>query len=65
MSSYTDDQIYRAACAMRTFGGSFASAIGEALQVADLNNRDRLVQAFPELLEKYTQPLWQQQLTQR
>lgn len=58
MNKYSDQELYRAACAMRTFGGSFAAAIGEALQVADLSNRDRLVNAFPELVEKYVQPVW-------
>ena len=36
--------------AMQQYGGSFASAIGKAWMYADLSNRYKLEQAFPELI---------------
>lgn len=50
---YTEDELYKISVAMQRYGGSFASAIGEALQVADNSNKEKLLQAFPELLVKY------------
>lgn len=54
----TDAQIILAATNMKTFGGSFAAAIGDALIYADSDNRKRLVRAFPELVEKYSNSVW-------
>jgi len=38
---------------METRGGSFVAAIGAALRYADPVNRQRLLDAFPDLVEKY------------
>lgn len=51
--TYTQDQILLIARATDEFGGSFARAIGKALVVADSYNRQRLTDAFPDLVEKY------------
>jgi hypothetical protein len=41
------------ALALRDYGGSFASALGEAFLRADLGNRRRLIEAFPDIMETY------------
>ena len=51
--SYTNAEIFLAASNMEAFGGSFASYIGSALLQADSDNLQRLVAAFPELIERY------------
>jgi hypothetical protein len=38
---------------MRRFGGSFVFHLSEAYVRADLDNRDRLLKAFPELFKFY------------
>ena len=38
---------------MDQYGGSFVSSIAQALRYADPNNRQRLLDAFPELVAKY------------
>mgnify|MGYP001411061170 CR=1 FL=1 len=38
---------------MRRFGGSFVFHLSEAYVRADLDNRDRLLKAFPELFRFY------------
>jgi hypothetical protein len=38
---------------MDQYGGSFVSAIAQALRYADPTNRQRLLDAFPELVAKY------------
>ena len=40
-------------CNMETKGGSFVGAIGAALRYADPDNRKRLLNAFPDLVQKY------------
>ena len=40
-------------CLMQSHGGSFVSSIAQALRVADPVNRQRLIDAFPDLVEKY------------
>ena len=40
-------------CLMQSHGGSFVSSIAQALRVADPVNRQRLLDAFPDLVEKY------------
>lgn len=40
-------------CLMQSHGGSFVNAIAQALRVADPVNRQRLLDAFPDLIEKY------------
>lgn len=51
--SYTRDEIVYTSRAMKAFGGSFAASIGDAMIKADSNNIVRLLNAFPELVEKY------------
>ena len=41
--------------AMRMYGGSFVKALGEAWECADYINNAKLVAAFPELIEQYTE----------
>lgn len=38
---------------MEKYGGSFVTAIAQALRYADPANRQRLLNAFPDLVEKY------------
>ena len=38
---------------VQRFGGSFYQSLASALQTADPKNFDRILAAFPELLEKY------------
>jgi 2-oxo-4-hydroxy-4-carboxy--5-ureidoimidazoline (OHCU) decarboxylase len=38
---------------MEKYGGSFVSSIAQALRYADPSNRQRLLDAFPDLVEKY------------
>ena len=57
-TDYSDAELILAATNMKTFGGSFAAYIGSALIVADSGNRRRLVEAFPEIVEKYASPVW-------
>ena len=40
-------------CLMQSHGGSFVNAIAQALRFADPVNRQRLLDAFPDLVEKY------------
>lgn len=58
LSKLKDVEILLAASNMKTFGGSFAACIGNALIYADTANRRKLVEAFPELVEKYLDPVW-------
>lgn len=39
--------------AMRRYGGSFVNCIASAIEHADETNRQRLIAAFPDLIEKY------------
>ena len=38
---------------MDQYGGSFVSSIAQALRYADPTNRQRLLDAFPDLVVKY------------
>jgi hypothetical protein len=38
---------------MDSYGGSFVSSIAQALRFADPTNRQRLLDAFPDLVQKY------------
>jgi len=54
-------------CLMQSHGGSFVSSIAQALRYADPVNRQRLLDAFPDLVEKYgptSQFLQPKQLTE-
>lgn len=43
---------------MVAYGGSFAGFIGKAMFVADVGNRQRIEDAFPEMLAKYGPDNW-------
>lgn len=49
----TEHERLLSASRMIEFGGSFANYIDKAYQVADLQNRLRLENAFDELFEQY------------
>jgi hypothetical protein len=49
----SERELNLAANNMRMYGGSFAGHIANAYFVADSTNVVRLVDAFPELFEKY------------
>lgn len=38
---------------MEKYGGSFVASIAQALRYADRTNKQRLLDAFPDLVEKY------------
>jgi hypothetical protein len=38
---------------MDQYGGSFVSSIAQALRYADPTNRQRLLDAFPDIIAKY------------
>jgi len=48
-----DEERQLVASAMVRQGGSFVSALGNALYNADLSNTDKIKAAFPEYWEKY------------
>jgi hypothetical protein len=39
--------------AMIVFGGSFVQTLGRLIRQADMDNKRRLVSAFPEYIEQY------------
>lgn len=39
--------------AMIVYGGGFVSQLGRLLRLADVDNRRRLVEAFPEYIQQY------------
>lgn len=49
----SDDDLYKAAHNMDKYGGGFASTIARAFFRADSVNRVRVINAFPELFERY------------
>jgi len=49
----TQDEIYYTAKSMDAFGGHFARHLSGALLAADAGNRQRIIEAFPELMVKY------------
>lgn len=52
---YTRDQIIEISQNMQRYGGSFISAIGEALMKADAENERKLINAFRDECERYLQ----------
>jgi len=49
----TSTQLHAMITLMDQYGGSFVSALAQALRYADPNNRQRLLDAFPDLVAKY------------
>lgn len=50
---FTEEELIDITADMITYGGSFAKAIGTALLHADNQNKNKLVNAFSELLQAY------------
>jgi len=46
-------QLFAMTALMETYGGTFVSSISQALRYADPVNRQKLLDAFPDLVEKY------------
>jgi hypothetical protein len=49
----TDTELFQMRAAMNEFGGSFVRGLSVALSRADAENTQRILAAFPELVEKY------------
>ena len=49
----TDADLHKAAHNMENYGGGFAGAIALAYFRADSSNRERIINAFPELFERF------------
>ena len=49
----TSEQFHRMLGTVRRNGGSFAVKLADCLAVADSINRQRLLECFPELVERY------------
>lgn len=53
MTKMTDRELYEAAYAMESYGGSFAASIAQAFFHADKDNKARLLAAFGDLFERF------------
>ncbi len=53
MEDYTQEEQITIWQNMYTFGGSFIKALSECYRKADLDNKKKLVAAFPEEFERY------------
>ena len=49
------DELLSIMLAMETYGGSFVQNLAKAMFCADSDNLKRIVNAFPELIERYKQ----------
>ncbi len=49
----TRDELLPTMIAMTKYGGSFASKLADAMLHADSDNLQRIVNAFPEMIERY------------
>ena len=49
----TSTQLHSMITLMDQYGGSFVSALAQALRYADPTNRQRLLDAFPDIVAKY------------
>jgi hypothetical protein len=49
----TDTEIYEMICRMKAYGGSFVVALSNAFQSADSQNKQRLIDAFPDYVSEY------------
>ena len=54
----TDSEFQTMTAAMLTYGGGFTKALANALRLGDSHNRERLMKAFPELVEGYGPNSW-------
>jgi hypothetical protein len=48
-----DTEVYELICRMKEYGGSFVVALANALQKADRQNKQRLMDAFPDYVNEY------------
>jgi hypothetical protein len=53
MTKLNSSEVYAMTTLMQSKGGSFVAALGQALRYADPANRQRILDAFPELVERY------------
>jgi hypothetical protein len=51
----TNDQKFLLIEAMRQYGGNFVSKLADAMTAADPENFKRLCDAFPDIVQKYSQ----------
>jgi hypothetical protein len=51
----TRDELLPIMQAMETYGGGFVKKLVQAMYVADSHNLERIVTAFPEIIERYKQ----------
>jgi hypothetical protein len=49
----TSTQLHAMITLMDQYGGSFVSSLAQALRYADPTNRQRLLDAFPDIVAKY------------
>lgn len=49
----TPNELHATLLCMERFGGTFCSNLAAAMRYADAYNRARIMEAFPELIEKY------------
>jgi hypothetical protein len=49
----THDELHATMLCMERFGGTFCSNLAAAMRYADPSNRQRIMNAFPEIIEKY------------
>lgn len=47
------DELHATLLCMERFGGTFCTKLAAAMRYADPNNRQKILNAFPEIVEKY------------
>lgn len=53
MTKLNSSELFTMITLMQSHGGSFVSSLAQALRYADPVNRQRILDAFPDLVEKY------------
>lgn len=53
MKITTEEEKYFVSLGMRTYGGSFVKALGEALSHADSFNQGKIASTWPEFWDEY------------
>lgn len=54
----TDSEFQTMTAAMLMYGGSFTKVLAQTLRLGDSHNRERLLRAFPELVDGYGPGSW-------
>lgn len=49
----TYDEVWKMISQMEQYGGSFVKALANAFKYADPDNRQRLIDAFPDYVKEY------------